>query len=1842
MLLRKLIIKFIFKYSKNNPKFIFFSLFSQLSSQNCNENYLEIRKNNPNGDLIGVYCGEKKPENIESSQGYWIKYKTDESSSNNGFLAEYKYSTHSDLQGTSGKIESPNYPNYVRKDHIATYRITVDQGSVIRIVFNDFFMDEEDADDCYSSIQIFNGYDDTAMLLGKEFCSVLPEPIISEANIIFLKFRNGIHSKTKFQLEWSRVDKNVSGSSVNSECEKQVISLNNVTDFVNITSPGFPNGYAEALNCEWTILSGIPSFHPMISFLDVDLEDLPACVADHVMVSSSKPDGSWREIEKICMMDVRTRKKFHGTPNLKVNFISDYSKNETGFSAVTYLHCGGVLTGADGIIEYDALKLNSFRGAVDTCMWNITVNRGRKIQFEILEISIRNSSTGGCANYVTIRNGHDETAPYLGIGQYCSNIEIPQTSSNRAFVSYKVAAILFNSFKIRYFEVQHECGGQVTLSSVYASSIINSPNFPNIPHPHIECTWIIIAPVGEQIRIDFVERFDLTSDEVCAKEYVELREGSTAAASLIGSYCGHDKPTTKYTKSNVLRLKFFTDISEPKNGFKANVSIGLCGGMLRTTGIGYLASPKYPGLGAYPTNVTCDYRIIGPANNLFTINILDINLPHQDDDNDHFDDSDEITVNHPCDLTKDHFIIYSVLPDGETNETLIENGVFCGDDVPRNSILSESNELLVRFKTFPKTNQLYKGFRLFYNASKLSCGGDINTDSGFITSIGYPSRTLNKAFCEWRITVKKGRRIKLEFEDIDFIPSGNRFMQRIGIYNDFSYSSRMMFILNNTNPGIIYSTDNKIMITSWIRYVSQNRGFKIKYSSEESTVCVGDLNLIEGRIVPPNILDSTSFSCTFTRDSLQIGDTPNTGTIAYYFKNLSIGRRITNCRFASTIVNVIRASALDENEKYLARICGNLTTEMDVLSPFPDVKLEVKQSPYFGQVNFILNYKNHKCGGILKGGSDAIVIKNPPESTANYNVLDCAWYIKYDDGYSASIKIQTSKLKLPCDQEYIKIYNGPTSLYPLLAKICGNEFDTTPLLSQKETVFIEYHTENFAGESKNSEFSIKIESSSFGCGGILNELSRKFSTPLYEKPYPPNSECMWEIRADPGYHIGLTFIDRFFIEESPNCTKDYVDFYDFVDKEWIFMKRVCGRDTPKPINSTSTKMRVVFHSDDTISGDGFNAQWEQNCGGVINVDEKKRVMASPRYPRYYVPNLYCNYTFVTKDPEDFVNLKFMDFNVESANGKCIYDNVTLYKYLDYMIPPEASKIGLYCGMKNPGSFRYKHRMSLVFRTDRWVERTGFQLEYSLDSCGGIVTNSTTISSPPITTSSREPWEYIGALNCLWNITAPANMKIILKFDKISLEFAEYCNFDYIEIFNGTLDTESNRLAKLCNNITIPPIHILNNEAVIKMRSDQSKDYIGFSAAVIFQQKCDEVITLSQAKPSYIIDKTNQQNADNLECTYKINSDPMSILKVKFNEMHLSPCDPDQRNETCGCDFLEIFDGSGPFSRSIGKYCGHDTFTDVTSTGSGLYIRFVTDSIRSSTGFKLTVTMQESACGPMPYFNFTEHKNESVTFVSPRVSSSISKYPPNTRCLWIIEAPERQNVEIIFNKFDIEDSDNCKNDSLRIEDDMVKDYVIEGLGEEVVFRGRSYHATSPTFYMGVNGPVAPHHYCGSSLPHEYISTTNKIRVYFESNSQLEYEGFNFTVRTLNACSRNYTALQGRLLSDASPESCRTIIKVPENYTISLYFYRFYFYENNCDKSVMKVYDGDFEHGALLKTLCGYATPDPIFSSTNQLSLLIQYESTSGYYQRGNYDILYVASEKSKGPGCGGEIYNYGGE
>lgn len=388
---------------------------------------------------------------------------------------------------------------------------------------------------------------------------------------------------------------------------------------------------------------------------------------------------------------------------------------------------------------------------------------------------------------------------------------------------------------------------------------------------------------------------------------------------------------------------------------------------------------NYPGLGAYEKNSICDYHLIGQFGSAMNLTFMDLHLPNVEN----------------C-STADHIEIYSIVqPDRNSNDsTTDEIGRYCGTDRLPDSILT-SSEVLVRFVTM-NANNIYRGFRISFTTSTEKCGGEVSSESGYIASPGYPNGRPFRQYCEWRITVPKGRRVKADLLDFDFGETqslrGTRFLTRVSVpqsltfYHDFTYTSRIKRIWQNETAEPVYSSDNRMLISLWLKYNAGHRGFRLRFSSDEPSICTGNLNSDEGTIESPK--NSSSYYCEYQREQSKpfIRDTSNVGTMGIY-----ITETATTTPVFCAILSPIHVQYLPSTRNRIFTKQCNVTNEFPAIaSPFPEVKIGAKKGGYHSEVApYTINYKIHNCGKLIKNTQDT-TIRNPI-FPANYGRVACAW-----------------------------------------------------------------------------------------------------------------------------------------------------------------------------------------------------------------------------------------------------------------------------------------------------------------------------------------------------------------------------------------------------------------------------------------------------------------------------------------------------------------------------------------------------------------------------------------------------------------------------------------------------------------------------------------------------------------------------------------------------------------------------------------------------------------------------------------------------------------------------------
>ncbi|XP_073985355.1 cubilin-like isoform X1 [Rhodnius prolixus] len=1792
-------------------------------SESCNSDYLEVREKDSDGKLMGVYCESNIPDRLYSNKNMWIKFRSSEGGAK-GFKAHYSLVHGGELSGISGQLASPLYPkNYIKYGKF-NWRITVQPSHAIRIAVIDLFIEKMDeVFECVGEIMVYDGYDSSARIL-KRICGIqIPEPFTSGSNVVYIEFLNFINAVgSKFLIDWMQVPKETGSSSKNQSvsildgilCRTKVeLSIDPVkNNSYTFSSPGFPEGYKTDLNCEW-IIESEPQNHIEILFNKLDLESNRLCLSDYVALYKASLDNvnTWDKIAQVCHEN-DTLSRFSGNNIVKVVFRTDFLSNKTGFEAKALTVCGGSMSGPNGIIKSPPVYV---RG---TCQWNVTVKPGQtiKLKFNKLKLTKDTEGTSCGYQYLMLRDGGTSDSPYLGAGKYCGEDlkDIPNTHSNKLFILFQSTHWMvqqhYAEFELEYEAHSISCGGNIVLSKNIQSAIIHSPNYPNVPPAHIQCIWTIIAPAGETIHFNILGRFDITYSVGCEKEYLELREGNTEIGHLIGRFC-NISPNYLITEGNSLYVKYFTDVNDPRDGFKANISLAKCGGNVFTYLTYEISSPGYPE--SYDGNLTCIWRLTTDDRLHFKLHFHKFNLggtalKHYKD---------------PCDENiEDTLTITDVYRD---NYSINNSKVFCG----QNDSLeweSDSNIVQIKFKSLqPRFSSDRKFLITFTSAiTRASCSESLNAPEGEIQSPGYPY-SRKKVHCIWKINVPKGKRVTFTVTDLDMETNLLSNITRLGpqiitFYNDKSFRTRIATWHGYKEPGtFIESTSNFMVVTYFLRNINNHRGFSAKYSSHNPAMCGGDLTDTNGTVyLTEMFLTEVSIFCQW--EYINKLNTQSTFSLLIT-ANVSSGINIhEDCSFAKHSIVVRDGSRTN----LVGEFCSRTETNKPYIisSPHPVVVIDAMRTSKLGTsydyVEFKFIYKVNQCGGVLDSKAEYFVSPQYPQPYASN--LDCVWLVTFDEESIIKVSFNSFDLETDCDNDYLAIYNGDSARAPLIGKYCGN-IPLPDIISNSNKLWFSFHSNE---QLQSKGFNISLTPLQEGCGGILHGDGGEIISLNYPSAYINDLECDWEIRVDTGFHIGLIFSGRFFIEQSVNCTNDYLEVSDYVDNDWKSLGRVCGRETTKIFNSTTNRMRLFFKTNDKIIGDGFKAIWNINCGSVIKTN-KSGYLYSPGYPQNYKGSLDCKYE-IDLSTTKVITGQFEYFDLEEATSRgCIYDKVIIYTKSSGRM---YRVLGTYCGNSPPPEFYSRGRFKIHLITDNWTSHNGFVLRYSIPECGGNIVEETEIVSP-----TYRPKGYFSPLDCVWNITAPEDK--IITFRIISrIPVSRRCRHAGIQLWDGSIPirgNNSNLIATLCGEIVKQPgqFRTKGNQAVFEFRSNNFQRGQKFSAIISFTYGeaagCGGNIELST--PTYVR-SPDKINNNSLDCHWYIETSEGNSINLQFENFQVENCT--RSNISCSCDFVEVYDGQSMNSEVIGKYCGNVLPGTVLSSHRFISFKFVSDGNGKNSQFVILATPTPSLCGKS-VINVNSTPQE---LTSPNYPDN---YPTNVHCKWVLHKQLWATFDLHIVDVDIEPSDTCSNDRLQIRE-LERGYshfLLWGANPNeklIIGLDRTFNYRSTVGLLS-SVPSDKSIFCGKGQTMDYYSESNRIQISFVSDSQTTAKGFKIRYSIAN-CSRNYTASQGRILQSRLTEDCTIFIKSANpNDTISLYFNVISIsFRQNCSVSSLKIYDEKNSTSSPVATICGFKVPNPIFSTGPEVKL--KYESKERRIT--SFDLTYTATDQ--GRGCGGRFFN----
>ena len=97
-----------------------------------------------------------------------------------------------------------------------------------------------------------------------------------------------------------------------------------------------------------------------------------------------------------------------------------------------------------------------------------------------------------------------------------------------------------------------------------------SPNHPS-PHQHyLNCFWTITAAPGDYIHLYFLYFHLEYGSSYCPYDYVEVTDPNYPTSSIKIKRCGYQSPWCVTSTSNVMYVRFVTDLSVAYSGFFAS------------------------------------------------------------------------------------------------------------------------------------------------------------------------------------------------------------------------------------------------------------------------------------------------------------------------------------------------------------------------------------------------------------------------------------------------------------------------------------------------------------------------------------------------------------------------------------------------------------------------------------------------------------------------------------------------------------------------------------------------------------------------------------------------------------------------------------------------------------------------------------------------------------------------------------------------------------------------------------------------------------------------------------------------------------------------------------------------------------------------------------------------------------------------------------------------------------------------------------------------------------------------------------------------------------------------
>nr|XP_023646366.1 cubilin [Paramormyrops kingsleyae] len=1546
-----------------------FLAFDVEDNSQCLFDYVEVRDGpTSSSTLIGQYCGSQMPPMLQSTQrSMYVRFHTDASVSNLGFIAEYGAALEGcgdTLNEPSGTITSPGHPTEYPHGANCTWYISVAPGNIIRLTFTSFNL--EFHQECmYDYVEVYdNGTVETGNKLGRYCGRSVPPSLTSTDNLLTILFVSDMSLATEgFSADYVAIN-------ATTDCSEVFTSPTGV-----LSSPNYPNYYPISRDCIYKIIVEV-NMQIILNFTDFELEGpTPSCTFDYVEIR----DGGYETsplIGKFCGSQAPQILVSHSN-RLWIRFHSDYIATFRGFTAHwdgTQTGCGGTLSTSTGSFSSPNYPLPYHPNA--ECYWHIKISGGSRIRLEFVDFHLESGSN--CQfDYLAVYDGNSTSAPALA--QLCgSTLPAPINSSfEHLFVKLRTDhSISAGGFVASY---SYYCHGIVIANK--SRGVLESPDYPNT-YPHLaHCSWTIQTTMGNTINYTFTA-FDLESTtSSCLFDYIKLYDGPNEQAPLIGAFCGDTPPPPHITTSTSLHVVFRSDFSIAHGGFRMLWYQNGCGGDLHGPS-GSFTSPGYPN--KYPENRECIWYLQTAPGSSVQITIHEFDVEQ-----------------HP-DCSYDLLEVY-----GGPDLTSPRLAQLCTTRPPSNPlrVSSTGNMVTVRFKSDAYVSG--HGFNASWQEMPGGCGGIFNAPSGEIHSPNFPNNYPNNVDCSWVISVDQGHRVLLNFTVLEVESHSSCEWDYVAVHDGPSTSAPLLaHVCGMSPPAPITSTQNTIYVHFRSDLSLQHKGFSARFSEACGATIISDD--VGGAIASPGypFYYPANQNCSWIIKAMEPFN-----HVTLSFTDLNVENHFGNC--SADFVEVLDGDNYEAPS--IGRYCGSGVPN-PITSFSNALVVNFVSDMFISDKGFRSTYSasTSGCGGDLHMESGAFNSPNYPDAYPPN--VECVWTITSSPGNRLQMSFITFQLQESdgCNNDVLEVREG-NSTGVLVGRFCGSSLPSNYTSLVGHVLWIKFSSDaTVSGDGFRAVFTHLY-------GNEITGTQGQIASPLWPRMYPNNADYRWTVTVDASYYIEVRFLDMD-IEDLSNCYYDKLKMFDGPDVHSYPLGVFCGLVLPRPVRSSGSMLTVEFLSDSMVTGRGFLLEWTAvqssgppptiapgACGGALVPGDSPMFLYSPGWPGSYDPSLDCSW--VIRSPGSVVEFNLLFVDIEDIPG-CYYDSLEI-RDGETKQSPLLAKV---CGRQPPGSLHSSQEaMFLRFTSDSSISGMGFNASYTR-GCGGLLhVDRGVISSP------KYPENYTPDLNCTWHVMVTPGSRISISF-QTPFQVQGYgiaCSTgDYLELRNGPDASAPPLGGRLCGSSPPGIMQTTDSHLYVHFISDSSNEGHGFKMTFeAHNQACGGAIELRDTDPPGYITSPNYPSnyPENIDCIWIITVPNGESVQIDFvDEFYI------EQNTGCVYDYLELRDGATSDDPLIARLCGNQKPPTQRSTGTVMRLRFRTDSMVTHKGFRAKYSI--TTCGGT-------YTGQSGIIHSPGYPDS--HYPDGSICEWYIEGPTGHYLTLTFNALDLQGSDACSADYVEL-------------------------------------------------------------------------------------------------------------------------------------------------------------------------------------------------------------------